>query len=117
MENKQKETKSFSNEILEFSKLTDKIFNKISTDVKDLKSNIDELKSDKELPTLKKNIKSNVDEFKKDISMLKNSLRVISNNTDKNNKKINTIINAQQRDINVLKSSIKRLENKLKIKD
>lgn len=115
METKQKNEETFSNEIIKFSKLTDKIFDKISTDVKDLKSNIDELKNEKELPMLKKNIKIDVDILKKDISTLRTKFITFTNNTDKTNKKINALIDAQQRDINALKASIKKLEIKLKI--
>ncbi len=111
------ENKTFSTEILEFSKLTDKVFNKISTDVKDLKANIDDLKKDKEITILKKSVDVSLDKLNSDIKTLKNIFNVFKNNTEKELKKINSFNDSQRREINSIKTSVKILENKLKIRD
>jgi predicted patatin/cPLA2 family phospholipase len=111
------ENKTFSTEILEFSKLTDKVFNKISTDVKDLKINIDDLKKDKGTTILKKSVDVSLDKLNSDIKTLKNIFNVFKNNTDKELKKINSFNDSQRREINSIKSSVKTLQNKLKIRD
>lgn len=117
MENGSSEKAIFSDEIIAFSKLTDVIFDKISKDVKNLKKELDDSNSTKDISLLKKNMKITVDGLSKDISSLKISIRVNANNFDKKIKKINNLINNQNSEINKIKTSIVRVENKLKIKD
>lgn len=90
----------FSEEIINFSKIVDKLFKKVSLDVKLLKKQIDE--KDQKIVSLEKSLKSTVLKLKEQITSLNNKL-VTNENISKN-----TILGLKNR-LNTLQESTKSI--------
>lgn len=116
MENKLKKGKVFSDEIVEFSKLIDIIFEKIAKDIHAIKS-IDKPKNyDDKILNLEKKHKKDIDALSSEIKSVK---RLVNDFIVKTNKKITLVdrkAEENKRDVDNLKITIKKIEGKLKIK-